>query len=489
MTVAEINSLRKSGQLQEALAAVEQLRSEQPRDYNVAVCAAWVYVDMLKQNATYSRRDIFAQYLQKISDLRFSERESILFDNVLWATRKLLDDYAKTQQCDTSWLECIPNILSEMPISTRSDAYRGVLMAATKIVDWAEFEAFVQWWDLKNLRAEDYQKREYNGEYYMSLAESTYNALCRCMFMDANTDKIEAFLPDLDDTIASHSEYQYLPYYKAKLLFKIDKSEEAKEALKPFARKNSSAFWVWQLLGDESDDDAQKMMFYIKAASCSSPDEMLVRMREHVGSYLITKGKLKMGKYLIEKVIATRQKENRRPSYSIQELTRQPWWAATPSLWDKSFAEEQSLLADEFLFGKMQHAEVLVIHVNIDKRAISFITENRQEGFFFIKKGKLPKVNDVVEITGTTIATKAPTNVLRWQYAGNRNNPHFYKHYTGTTRKNTKGFAFVDDVFVHDQLMTNIPDRVQVDGTAIISYDKKKHKWGWKAITINQLQA
>ena len=74
---------------------------------------------------------------------------------------------------------------------------------------------------------------------------------------------------------------------------------------------------------------------------------MLVKMREQVGFYLIRNGKREMGKYLIVKVISTRAKENKLPSYDIQSVTREAWWNTTPAQWDAYFAEEQALGADE----------------------------------------------------------------------------------------------------------------------------------------------
>ena len=486
-TIAEITALKKSGQIAEALLEAEALFAANPRDYAVATCAAWVYVEAMKQWANDSMLNDFCDCIRKFKTICLPiEREGILYSNVLWAVRRLLAYYVEHPMLDKQGLDTLVSELSGLPINV-DDAYRSLLSTAAKIKDWPTFPSFVEWWNLDNLRDTDYKKQEYEDKALMSLAETTYNALCRCMMACADDDKILAFVDLLDAVIAKHPDYQYLPYYQAKLLFKTGETERALEALKPFARKKTSDFWVWLLLGDEVSDDSQKMMFYCKAALCGGKDEMLVKMREQVGFYLIRNGKREMGKYLIVKVISTRAKENKLPSYDIQSVTREAWWNTTPAQWDAHFAEEQALGADEYLFGKMNQYEVLVTFVNTPKCAISFLTEDQHNGFFVdhSKQLRTIKENDVLQIAAQEIPERGITKVRRWKKVADRTNPHFYNSYSGSLRKSAGGFGFVGSVFVHASLANGFADRAFVAGTAVMAFDKKKQSYGWKAMTIS----
>ncbi len=487
-TIADITTLRKSGQLTEALSEAEVLQSANPRDYSVALCVAWVYVDAMKQKASSETLTEFCECIQKFKALCLPiEREGILFNNVVWAVRRLFAYYVENPMVDKHGLDMLVLELNGLSVNEDNEAYRSLLSTAAKIKDWQNFPNFVEWWNLDNLRETDYQKQEYEGKALMSLAETTYNALCRCMMACDDDDKILAFVDSLDAVIAKHPDYQYLPYYQAKLLFRSGQTERALEALKPFARKKTSDFWVWQLLGDEVSDDSQKMMFYCKAALCDGKDEMLVKMREQVGFHLIRNGKREMGKYLIDKVINTRTKENRRPSYDIQTITKEAWWSTTPAQWDARYAEGQALGADEYLFGKMNQYNVLVTFVNAQKCAISFLTEDKCHGFFIdhSKQLRTIKENDVLQIAAQEIPESGITKVRRWKKVADRTNPHFYKFYSGSLRKSAGGFGFVGSVFVHASLANGFADRASVEGTAVMAFDKKKQSYGWKAMTIS----
>lgn len=489
MTIPEISALRKSGQIAEALSETEVLLAANPRDYSVATCAAWVYVDAMKQWANDKTLTDFCECLRKFKALCIPiEREGILFSNVLWAVRRLLAYYVENPMADKQGLDMLVSELAGLPVNANDEAYRSLLSTATRIKDWQNCPSFVAWWNLDNLQEADYKRHEYEGKELMSLAETTYNALCRCMLACGDDDKIITFVDSLGAVIAMHPDYQYLPYYQAKLLFKIGYTEQALDALKPFARKKTSDFWVWQLLGDEVKDDSQKMMFYCKAALCGGKEELLVKMREHIGYYFIRVGKREMGKYLIEKVINTRIKENRLPSYDIQVITKEAWWNTTPAKWDAQFAEEQALGADEYLFGKMNRYEVLVTFVNVTKGAISFLTEDRRKGFFMDHSKQLNTIreNDVLQIATPEIPMSGITKVRRWKKVTDRTNSHFYKPYSGTLRKSAGGFGFVGSVFVHAALAGSITDRTMVAGTAVMAFDKKKQSFGWKAISVNE---
>ena len=488
-TIADISELRKRGDLESALSEAEALYNANQHDYYVALCLAWVYVDVMKQYATNTSTAHFCECLSKFRMLNLPiGREQVLYDNVLWAVRGLLGNYSRLQLCDKRDLDTLIAELQNLPVITTGDAYHSLLPAAVKIKDWQSLPAFVDWWNLNNLLPKDYQKQEYEGKFFMSLAEATYNALCRCMMACNNEEQVLSFVESVSHVISEHPDYQYLPYYSAKLLFKVGHTEDALEMLKPFARKKTSEFWVWQLLGDEVKDDVQKMMFYCKAALCGGKDELLVKMQEQVGFFLIRHGKFEMGKYLIEKVITTRARDNRNPSYDIQVLTKEPWWSATQAKWDNDFAEEQALGADEYLFGKMNRYEVLVTFVNTSKSVINFLTEDKRNGFFMDRSKQLNtiRVNDVLQIATPEIPVSGITKVRRWKKVAERTNPHFYKSYSGTLRKTAGGFGFVESVFVHAALAGSITDRTMVAGTAVMAFDKKKQCFGWKAISVNE---
>jgi len=170
-TIADISELRKRGDLESALSVAEALYNANQHDYYVALCLAWVYVDVMKQYATNTSTARFCECLSKFRMLNLSiGREQVLYDNVLWAVRGLLVNYSKLQLCDKRDLDTLIAELQNLPVITTGDAYRSLLSAAVKIKDWQSLPAFVDWWNLNNLLPKDYQKQ---GDIETALSEAS----------------------------------------------------------------------------------------------------------------------------------------------------------------------------------------------------------------------------------------------------------------------------------------------------------------------------
>lgn len=64
-----------------------------------------------------------------------------------------------------------------------------------------------------------------------------------------------------------------------------------------------------------------------------------------------------------------------------------------------------------------------------------------------------------------------------------RTNPFFFRAFQGKLQ-NRSSFGLVNDVFVEHGLICGLSSGTEVRGTACINYDKKKSRWGWRAIAI-----
>ena len=49
-----------------------------------------------------------------------------------------------------------------------------------------------------------------------------------------------------------------------------------------------------------------------------------------------------------------------------------------------------------------------------------------------------------------------------------------------------QNFGFADDVFIEPKLIkdNNLSDGQSLTGIAILSFNKKKKEWGWKALSV-----
>ena len=61
------------------------------------------------------------------------------------------------------------------------------------------------------------------------------------------------------------------------------------------------------------------------------------------------------------------------------------------------------------------------------------------------------------------------------------------KVFQGVLRINAeKGFGFVGNIYVDRKLIRRLKDGAEVKGRAVKSFDKKKNREGWKAITLQK---
>jgi len=89
----------------------------------------------------------------------------------------------------------------------------------------------------------------------MAIAEQAYIAYAKKLLEEEatgprgihrkiNKEKIKSFLVSLDKLIAEHPEYQYPPYYKAKLLLAIGDGKDALSAFIPYAKQKPNVFLI-----------------------------------------------------------------------------------------------------------------------------------------------------------------------------------------------------------------------------------------------------
>ena len=486
-TITEIAQMRQQGMLREAYDAINAELKEHPEDYSAVLTAGWIYHDLLKQNAQYPTRGEFDRFLKEFLALGVRPEDFSIYESVMWDIRRMLSSVANIENLDHEWLESLIATLRSLPVQKNSAAYHSLLSAAIKIRNWPGVIEFINWWGLEHLTEEDYRPNTNSqGMSYMGLAETTYYALCRAMLMLDDAARQNAFIEKIQRVTDRHPEYRFLPYYTAKLMLRLGRREEAMALLKTYARDNTSAFWVWQLLGDEHRDVNDKMMFYLKAVSCPAAANMTVKLNEQVGRFLISRNMVEMGKYLIEKAVRTRQREGSHVPYAIENMRREIWYQEIDEHWDEEFAKTQSERAEQFLFADLQQFAVLVTYVNQTKHIVSFLSEQLREGYFRLPEDTtvLPEKWQVLIISATQLNEGTPTNVRQFTTDTSMSNPAFFKPFEGVLKLNYRGFGFVEGVFVEPRLVGELANGAAVHGIACKTFNKTKQEWNLAAVSI-----
>lgn len=502
MSFKEIKELRQAGKLDEALQlAIQALESEPYNIWNKRA-AALVYYDYLKKNAQPESFEAFKENLIKIKNLQLPEDEKVVFDNCAWQIGRLVFALQNQDQVDYGKINELFEIIRNFHFTKPSEAYSFIYKAFHKgYQNWSNYLTFADWWNFDNLRSEDYLKEEFNGKKIMSIAEQAYIAYSKKLLEGEALDpfgqqraidkeKIQSFLPKLDALIDKHPDYQYPPYFKAKLLLASGSDENVLSAFIPFAKQKRNDFWVWELMAEIfSEDKDIQFACYCKALSLKTPEDFLVKLRQTFSEMLIEKKMYNEAKTEIQKVIATREKHEWKLPNQIVQWTEQEWYKSAIAKKDNQDLYSSHIKqAEEILFQDIPEEIIAVEFVNENKSMLNFVKDKRKYGFFNYS-GNLtkPQIGDLLKVRFNGEGQDGFYKILTAKKADSNETTDAVKNFEGTIKVvSPQNFGFIEDIFIEPKIIveSKLADGQTVKGRAILSFNKKKNEWGWKAIEI-----
>jgi hypothetical protein len=502
MSYSQIKELRKAGKLDEALLMANQALETEPENIWNKRAAAWIYYDYLKKSVQTESFDAFKENLIKIKDLQLSEDERMVFDNCAWQIGSLVFSLKKSETVDYGKINELFEIFRGFNFSKPSEAYSFLYKAFHKdYQNWPSYLEFADWWNFDNLRSEDFIREEFKGKKMMATAELAYIAYSKKLLegepLDSfghqrvlNKEKIQLFLPKLGSLIEKHPDYQYPPYFKAKLLLALGTDENVLSAFLPFAKQKRNDFWVWELMAEIfSDNKELQLACYCKALSLKTPEEFLVKLRQTFSQLLIDQRLYNEAKTEIQKVIATRDKHGWNIPQQIVQWTEKAWYSSAVSNNDNfDFYSSHIKQAEEILFQDIPEELIVVEFVNENKSMLSFVKDKQKIGFFnyagFLSK---PKIGDLLMVRFNGEGKDGFYKILTAKINDTNVTHNALKYFEGKIKViSPQNFGFIEDIFIEPKLIekNNITDGQTLKGKAILSFNKKKKVWGWKGIAF-----
>lgn len=502
MSIREVIQLCKADRLDEALQIVSANLESDPENIWNKRAAAWVYYDYLKKNAQPELYEAFKDNLIKIKDLQLPEDEKMVFDNCAWQIGSLVFALQNTEHVDYGKINELFEIIRDFNFTKPSEAYSFIYKAFHKgYQNWSNYLTFADWWNFDNLRSEDYLKEEFKDKKMMSIAEQAYIAYSKKLLEGEALDpfgqqraidkeKIQSFLPKLDALIDKHPNYQYPPYFKAKLLLASGSDENVLSAFLPFAKQKRNDFWVWELMAEIfSEDKDIQFACYCKALSLKTPEDFLVKLRQTFAKVLIEKRMYNEARTEIQRIIETREKKKWPIPKQIVLWTEQEWYkSATVKKDNQDLYSNHIKQAEEILFQDIPEELIAVEFVNENKSMLNFVKDKRKFGFFNYS-GNLtkPQIGDLLKVRFNGDGQDGFYKILSAKKADSNVASDAMKDFEGTIKViSPQNFGFIEDIFVEPKIIeeSKLTDGQQVKGRAILSFNKKKNEWGWKAIEI-----
>jgi len=374
----------------------------------------------------------------------------------------------------------------------RSVCWKALLRYDKAGIDWLGLVE-THGWD-GGFRPEDEQPESYGeGKQMRPLLEQLMTAVAKHLLAGVVLPETTAqpWLTRLADGATRHPYWDYLPYYHAKLLLRLDRTDEAMRVFLPFARRKKNDFWVWALLADLVAPE-QVDACYARALSVGSPEAFLVKLRQRVAAWLIAQHRWADARAEIDRLVQTRQANSWPIPTEVQRWLNDDLYTQAESGPFVNWYAPLLPAADALLWA--DHPETIAVVTDLDTTAqyASVAVDAKTAGSFPVSRfGLRPAVGDRValryeqqekngrlrlRVLTARTADEAPTHLQTQTVTGPLRIP------TG------KSIGFVGDVYVPAHLLANgseLTDTVvRVD--AVESWDSVKQKSGWRAFRIQK---
>lgn len=493
-TVKDITKMCKEGQIDEAYNLAKADLESRPSDPWTQREVGWALYYLIKSDCERGGYEMLIEHLDELKNLDqlTIQDDSLIFDNVLWKIGDFLKGHVFLNDMNVNVkLSTFFAWLRNYDFKP-AKGYSHVLQCYLKYEDWGELADFFDWWNLEKLTDDDYTPFVMqDGKKLMTLAERAYIANSKALMKKGNKERIEEFLPKLEDLMNRHPEMMYPGYFYGKMLMALGSdTEEALKVIVPFARKKSSDFWVWQLLGDAYYKEPEKQLAcLLRAVHCKTQESFLGQVRIKLANRYIQQNKLGCAKYHIDKVVRCYATEGWRLPRDVDYWIHQPWITNVEA--DENESLDYMSITNEILFKGSEEAIGVVTYVDANSHKAALIYENKKRLMQNLRAkvnvGDIVKINYFVEADGAV-------KVLSCTKASLPNDLIYAKWERGTViKRDDKDFAFLKtssaDCFVAPNLVKkyNVVNGETVDGLLVFDYDKKKNSWNWICVRIKNI--
>jgi hypothetical protein len=253
MSFKEVKQLRIQGKLDEALQLAERDFNNEPSNIWNIRSLSWVYYDLIKLYVNNDQlMDIYLCF-DKIMELNISlEDKKMLYEKISFQIGKIvykLNSYAIINYKEIDRIfEYLKNLKTEDQVFLNSFLIKAFVKGAAS---WNHFFSFVDYVGFDSFQENDYHAEKYNEREIPSLVEKFYNAYAKKLIASASSPdfskfeferRVNEFLPRLNNLILIKKEYQFLPYFKAKLLIQLNRNDEVLFDFIPFAKRKKIIF-------------------------------------------------------------------------------------------------------------------------------------------------------------------------------------------------------------------------------------------------------
>ncbi|QCE42399.1 DUF7017 domain-containing protein [Psychroserpens sp. NJDZ02] len=524
MPAKDIKELRESGKLEEALIMAKNEFDVAPDNIWTKRNLAWVYYSLLKKHQ--GNQDDFLSVLIKIIELKLPENENMFYEQLCWAVGMHNFKISKDEEVAMNKFSAIKSVFYQVRslsfVSSKGysfllksfhNEFKGIKNSSgfntDNFINFSEsYRELILWSGFNSFGEEDFLPNEVNGRKIISFVEQIIIAYSKVLLegeplktdepnenllylskRSINASQVDSFLFFLNKIINLHPEYQYTLYYKSKLLLALNRLEEAKNSLIPFVKQKKNDFWVWELLSEAFPEDVDLQIGCLcKGLTLNAKESFLVKVHEKLANLLIQKELFLEASIEILNTCLIRKKNNWKITNDLTNLMNQGWYnKEVVKNGNTDFYLKHSKLAEELLYNNHEEIVIVVEHINDSKKVVNFIKNKQVFGFFSYKHLNInPEVGSVFKVRLNQIGEEGFFKVLTIKLCS-QSVSESVSSVSGNLRiLENKNFGFIQDVFITPDLIDNnhLKNGDIVNAKTILSFNKKRNEWGWKAFKV-----
>lgn len=501
MSFEEVKALRKSDPEAAYQLAKDDLAMD-PFDTQLKLSLGWVLFDRIKSMTSPEQIENFENLLSEISQLGLGEDGVMLNNQLTWLIGKLVFEFTKNPDFDPRGLEKVLNLTKTFYFTRPAKSYSFLFKAFHKAFkDNDDYIGFAEWWGLENFINDDFKRvAKGDGIQNLSAAEQAHITYSEHLLriaetyhpeeLEAHREKILKYLFHVSGVIRKNLQFEELRNRVSKLLSLLNQGDDLLENISPFVKKRHKDFWVWSAVAELYENDREKRLaFLCKAVLCKVREHRLLKTRIRLVEALIQTGYLPEAKTEIERIYSICRDFGLETPDIIERWTNEDWFIDISSGGNTmSLYKKFSARADEMVFGNIPEETIVVDFVNEDKKVLSFIKPDREQGFFnYSRFLKRVRVGDVFRVRIEETRQEGRYNVFTIQKGDDEYVDGLLQPFEGpVTNPMDKSFGFVEGMFIPPDLyvINNLRHGDFISGKAMIAYNKKKQEWGWKVIAL-----
>lgn len=491
--IRDITALCKAGKLADAYELAKADMEVSPDNVWTQRGMGWALYYLLRDDCEKKRRQEFYEHFRELTelDLLTADSDSMIFENVLW---KLAEYLKNIPDENTEEVNRLFPLLCKYHFSP-SKGYSFLLKSVLGFESWPCLVEFFEWWNLDNLQHEDYQQFQLeNGRKIMALAEQAYIACSKALLRLNDKDKIRAFLPRMEQLMDDYPEMMYPGYFCGKLMLALGAArEDALENVLPFARKKSSEFWVWQLLGEMyRDDPDMQLACLLRAVHCRTQEAFLGKVRMKLVSLYVSRKDYSRGKYHLDQVTRCYVQQGWRLPVEVQNWMRESWVHVTVA--DSSDGMDYRRMTDAILAHDTNESIAVVTYVDEVRKCTFLIYGKEQRACvrtsdlkLYPKEGLLLKLKWMPDERGINVMGTEVIKLSAFQDL-----PYIRFIEGSLDKRPDKPFAFIRQGDVSCYIRPDMLEGRNLNGgdtvyvLAVWDYSKKKNAWNWTCVKLKK---